>query len=108
MKDKNQNNKTYVNICPLNLIVFYLFIKVIKYYIDYYSKNLPKTFNLSYTNKYKLSDIANMILNKDQIKIIDGSCSKNYCGDGTIINSFDIKFDGLECSLKKYSEKVRF
>jgi GDP-L-fucose synthase len=81
------------------------FIKVIKYYIDYYSENLPKTFNLSYTNKYKLSDIANMILNKDQIKIMDGSCSKNYCGDGTIINSFNIKFDGLEGSLKKYSEK---
>jgi len=81
------------------------FIKTIKYYIDYYSENLPKTFNLSYTNKYKLSDIANMILNKDQIKIIDGSCSKNYCGDGTIMNSFSIDFDGLEGSLKKYAEK---
>jgi hypothetical protein len=80
------------------------FIKVIKYYLDYYSENLPKTFNLSYTNKYKLSDIANMILNKDQIKIMDSSCS-NYCGDGTIINSFNIKLDGLEDSLKKYAEQ---
>jgi nucleoside-diphosphate-sugar epimerase len=80
------------------------FIKVIKYYIDYYSEKLPKTFNLSYTNKYKLSDIANMILNnKEQIVIMDNSCS-NYCGDGTIINSFNIKLDGLEDSLKKYAE----
>jgi UDP-glucose 4-epimerase len=82
------------------------FIKIIKYYIDYYSEKLPKTFNLSYTNKYKLSDIANMILNnKEQIVIMDSSCSKNYCGDGKLLTSLSIELDGLEDSLKKYADK---
>ena len=82
------------------------FIKVIKYYVDYYSENLPKTFNLSYTNKYKLSDIANIILNnKEQIVIIDSSCSKNYCGDGKLLTSLSIELDGLENSLKKYANQ---
>jgi len=84
------------------------FIKIIKYYIDYYSEKLPKTFNLSYTNKYKLSDIADMILNnKEQIVIIDSSCSKNYCGDGKLLTSLSIELDGLEDSLKKYADKFR-
>jgi GDP-L-fucose synthase len=84
------------------------FIKIIKYYIDYYSEKLPKTFNLSYTNKYKLSDIADMVLNnKEQIVIIDSSCSKNYCGDGKLLTSLSIELDGLENSLKKYADKFR-
>ena len=82
------------------------FIKIIKYYIDYYSEKLPKTFNLSYTNKYKLSDIADMILNnKEQIVIMDSSCSKNYCGDGKLLTSLSIELDGLENSLKKYADQ---
>ena len=83
------------------------FIKIIKYYINNLNNNnLPKTFNLSYTNKYKLSEIANMILNKDQINIIDGSCSTNYCGDGTILNNLSFHLDGLELSLEKYIIKM--
>ncbi len=79
------------------------FVKIIKYYIDNYSSKLPKTFNLSYTNKYKLSDIANIILNnKEQILIKDNSCSNNYCGDGTVLDNLSIGLDGLEASLKKY------
>ena len=79
------------------------FVKIIKYYIDNYSSKLPKTFNLSYTNKYKLSDIANIILNnKEQILIKDDSCSNNYCGDGTVLDNLSIGLDGLEASLKKY------
>ena len=83
------------------------FIKIIKYYINNLNNNnLPNTFNLSYTNKYKLSEIANMILNKDQINIIDGSCSTNYCGDGTILNNLSFHLDGLELSLEKYILKM--
>lgn len=79
------------------------FIKIVKYYIDNYSSKLPKTFNLSYTNKYKLSDIAKIILNNsNQILIKDNSCSNNYCGDGTVLDNLSIGLDGLEASLKKY------
>ena len=46
-----------------------------------------------------------MILNnKDQIEVKNSSCSKNYCGDGTMLNGLYIDFDGLEDSLKKYAE----
>ena len=79
------------------------FIKIIKYYIDYYSENLPKTFNLSYNKKYKLSYIASMILNnKEQVEIKNDSNVNNYCGDGSELSKLGICLDGLEISLKKY------
>lgn len=79
------------------------FIKIVKYYIDNYSNNLPKTLNLSYTKKYKLSEIAEIILeNKEKIEILDDSCLRNYCGNGKILDDLCIVLDGLEVSLKKY------
>jgi GDP-L-fucose synthase len=81
------------------------FIRIVRHYINNFSNNLPKTFNLSYTNKYKLSEIALMIINnKDQIEIIDGSCSNNYCGDGNMLDNLCIGLNGLESGLKKYEE----
>ena len=48
-----------------------------------------------------------MILNnKEQIVILDSYCSKNYCGDGTILNNLCIHLDGLELSLEKYILKM--
>lgn len=82
------------------------FIKIIKYYINYYLDDLPKVFNLSYTNKYKLSDVAYMIINnKEQIEIYDTSCSNNYCGDSFILDNLNLELDGLERSLKKYEAR---
>jgi len=81
------------------------FIRIVRHYINNFSNNLPKTFNLSYTNKYKLSEIALMIINnKDQIEIIDGSCSNNYCGNGNMLDNLCIGLNGLESGLKKYEE----
>jgi GDP-L-fucose synthase len=81
------------------------FIRIVRHYINNFSNNLPKTFNLSYTNKYKLSEIALMIINnKDQIEIIDGSCSNNYCGDGNMLDNLCIGLNGLESGLKKYED----
>ena len=81
------------------------FIRIVRHYINNFSNNLPKTFNLSYTNKYKLSEIALMIINnKPQIDIVDGSCSNNYCGDGNTLENLCLHLDGLETSLKKYEE----
>ena len=84
------------------------FIKIISYFVSNIDKKeLPKTFNLSYTNKYKLSEIAEMILGgKDQIEILDKICDKNYCGDGRILNELGIDLDGLEVSLKKYERDL--
>ena len=44
------------------------FIKILKHYINNYNSHnsLIKTFNLSYQQKYKLSDIAKLILNNDK------------------------------------------
>lgn len=79
------------------------FIRIVRHYINNFSKKLPKTINLSYINKYKLSEIALMIINnKEQIEIIDGSCSNNYCGDGNMLENLCIGLDGLETGLKKY------
>jgi hypothetical protein len=81
------------------------FIRIVRHYINNFSNELPKTFNLSYTNKCKLSEIALMIINnKSQIEVIEGSCSKNYCGDGNVLENLCIKLDGLETGLKKYEE----
>jgi GDP-L-fucose synthase len=81
------------------------FIKIIKYYINNYSNNLPKTFNLSYTKKYTLLEIAQMILEDNKLLEIDNTLiekTNNYCGDGTILNNMNIGLDELEQSLKKY------
>jgi UDP-glucose 4-epimerase len=81
------------------------FIRIVRHYINNFSNNLPKTINLSYTNKYKLSELALMLINnKDQIEIIDSSCSNNYCGDGNMLENLCIGLDGLETGLKKYEE----
>ncbi len=66
------------------------FIKVLKYYLIE-SNVKPKTINLCYDVKYKLSDIAKMIGCKyNVIKTSD----MNYCGDGSLLKSIlpDCKF----------------
>ena len=104
-----KKNGTNVTICQDKYFDFMYeddFIKIIKYYINNYSKNLPKTFNLSYTKKYTLLDIAKMILgDNDYLFEIENTLiekTNNYCGDGTILNNMNIGLDGLEQSLKKY------
>jgi nucleoside-diphosphate-sugar epimerase len=85
------------------------FIKIVKYYLTNLNdiQTLPKTFNLSYKNKYTLSDIALLIL-QDLTKIdiqselnID---TGNYCGNSDILDSLMLELDGLEISLYKYDK----
>jgi GDP-L-fucose synthase len=81
------------------------FIKILKHYINNYNStdNLIKTFNLSYQKKYKLSDIAKLILNNDKmIEIMNPNLINNYCGDSSELNKMNIQLDGLEKSLDKY------
>jgi len=81
------------------------FIKILKHYINNYNSHnsLIKTFNLSYQQKYKLSDIAKLILNNDKmIEIMNPNLISNYCGDSSELNKMNIQLDGLEKSLDKY------
>jgi nucleoside-diphosphate-sugar epimerase len=84
------------------------FVKIMRHYINNCNStnNLVKTFNLSYKEKYKLSDIAKMILkNNSMIDIINPSLTNNYCGDSSQLDQMNIKLDGLEKSLQKYETK---
>lgn len=84
------------------------FIKILKYYIDNCNSTncLTKTFNLSYQQKYKLSDIAKIILKNDtMIEVINPSLTNNYCGDPNELNKMNIELDNLEKSLEKYETK---
>lgn len=83
------------------------FVKIIKYYFDNTitnQKSLEKTINICYKEKYKLSDIAKMIVgDDDKIKIHSGVTKRNYSGDGTLLLSLSsLDLDGLEKSLDKY------
>jgi GDP-L-fucose synthase len=80
------------------------FIKIVRYYLTTPVSNLKKTINLSYQTKYRLSDIAKMIVNNDNIVIIDPNTSHNYCGNGNELEQLGIHLDGLERSIQKYSE----
>ena len=56
-----------------------------------------------YDQKYKLSEIANMIINNtSNITIIDKLCRHNYSGDGSALKRIGITLDGLDKSLITY------
>lgn len=78
------------------------FIKVIKYYIQNYP-NLEKTVNLCYEKKYKLSEIAKLIINNHyNIKIINQTSVNNYTGNNNLLKKYNIELLGLEESLEVY------
>ena len=82
------------------------FVKIIKYYFDNvcFPEKLIKTINICYEKKYKLSEIANLIMNDStKINIVDStSLNKNYSGDNTLLKKLDIELIGMETSLKIY------
>lgn len=82
------------------------FVQIIKYYFDHLENQscLEKTINICYQEKYKLSTIANMILNNpSQINVLAKSPT-NYSGDGSLLSSISIKISNLEESLVKYEK----
>jgi len=81
------------------------FIKVIRYYIQNYP-NLEKTVNLCYEKKYKLSEIAKLIINNHyNIKIINQTSVNNYTGSNNLLKKYNIELLGLEESLKIYDKR---
>jgi len=100
-----QRNKTRVTIFKDKWFDFMYeddFIRVVRYYLTTPILDLKKTINLSYQTKYKLSDIAKMIVSNELIDIIDPVTSNNYCGDGDLLAQMDIQMAGLEAGIKKY------
>jgi hypothetical protein len=68
---------------------------------------LEKTINICYDNKYKLSDIANLIINNDNnIIIITNTSLHNYCGNNSKLNCLNLNLLGLEQSLPIYENKL--
>jgi GDP-L-fucose synthase len=86
------------------------FVKIIKYYFDN-SENpdkLLKTINICYEKKYKLSEIAKLIVKNDHQIVIQNSTlsEKNYSGDSTLLKTLNIEYLGLENSLLLYKNKI--
>jgi nucleoside-diphosphate-sugar epimerase len=84
------------------------FIKIIQYYFDNSEtpEKLIKTINICYEKKYKLSEIAKLIINdSSKIDIMNSTQSnKNYSGDNTLLKSLNIELLGLEKSLQIYQD----
>ena len=76
------------------------FLKILEKYID--DENLPKSIDCVYDDKYKLSDIANMINNlsnyKVDVDILDKNFGLSYCGKSIDLG---LNFDGLEHGIKE-------
>lgn len=79
--------------------------KVIKYITDNVDKGLQKDYNLSYTKKYKLSQLADKIkhlTNYQQNVIINNNdIGKPYTGSNNRLNKLNINLTGLHGGLKK-------
>jgi len=84
------------------------FVKIVDYYVKNMDKThiLSKTINIGYGDKYRLSDIARLIIeNHDIIEVKNNEMKHNYCGDCTRLIDLPIEFDGLEKSLELYAQK---
>jgi GDP-L-fucose synthase len=87
------------------------FVKIVKHYIDNCENQdkLDKTINICYEEKYKLSDIANLIIENDgydKIQIINTDLKKNYSGDSTKLKTLNLPLIGLIESLKLYKTRL--
>jgi len=78
------------------------FIKVVRHYLTTPIYDLKKTINLSYQTKYRLSDIARLIVDHNYIDVIDPITSHNYCGNGDQLAQLGIEMSGLEAGIQKY------
>jgi len=85
------------------------FIKIIKFYFENVSdqNKLQKTINICYEEKYRLSEIAKLILDEEQhgnINVIKEHSNNNYCGNNLLLKSLNIELLGLNESLKIYDK----
>ena len=76
------------------------FITILNHYLNNIHCDLPKTINICYDVKYKLSDIAKIILENDSnLIILNDSCLKNYCGNNQELKKLNLKLKGMSNEL---------
>ena len=83
------------------------FVKIVDYYFENVNNIsfLSKTINICYEKKYKLSEIAEMIIeDKSLIEIINPTSNNNYSGCYHKLYTLPIVFDGLDKGLECYSQ----
>ncbi len=106
-------NKSKINIFEDKYFDFFYeddFINIIKYYIHNINTQLrlKKTINVCYNEKYKLSEIAKIIINNDEQIIIKNLVSNNnYTGDPELLLNYNINLNGLNKSLLDYENKYK-
>ena len=107
--NKNNNDVTIFEDKYFDFVYEDDFVKIIKYYFDNYEnkEKLHKTINICYQKKYKLSDVAKLVVDDiSKIKILNSESNNNYSGNGDILNSLNLNLLGLEDSLKIFKDKL--
>lgn len=109
LANKNKTNVTIFEDKWFDFVYENDFIKIIDHYfsnVDNLS-SLKKIINICYTKKYKLSMIAELILNdKSKIKVLKDDSSNNYSGNGEQLEELNLELDGLENSIKLYADNL--
>ena len=86
------------------------FIKILHFYVTNY-KNLiilPKTINICYEIKYKLSEIAKNIINDDsKINIKKINSINNYCGNNDNLIKLNVNLIGFQKSLDIFQNYIK-
>lgn len=84
------------------------FLRIVRFYFQNFENRdvLEKTVNIGYEQKYRLSDIAKMIVQDDSKINIINSTANNYSGCVDKLYSYGIRFDGLDKGLQLYKEKI--
>jgi nucleoside-diphosphate-sugar epimerase len=109
----NYFNKTPIIIHQDKYMDFVYIKDVCKLVISIIDNNLKTNdVNVVYKEKYKLSDIANIINNIDihKVPIIveDTINGLNYCGNGDIFNSLNLNYIGLHHGLQECYRQINF
>ena len=106
-----KKNNLILDICEDKFFDFMYeddFVRIVHFYFQHFEnlEILEKTVNIGYEKKYRLSDIAKIIIQDDSKINIVKSESNNYSGCINKLYSYGIKFDGLEKGLELYEEKI--
>jgi len=102
----NQNITIYYN-KYMDFIYFYDFISILNKYIN--TDNMPKNIDCVYKDKYKLTDITNIINQLENYSVpvtIENTSGENdYIGE---YNDININYIGLEKGIQKTYRKLKY
>lgn len=111
------NINNYINHKPIDIhqdrYMDFFYMEDLANVVEYFLTNQSikyKNVNMSYTKKYKLSDIANIINNlsshKVNINIENKDFGLNYTGNYELLNSLNLKLKGLELGIEECYTKL--